>query len=302
MDLTKKNLDSITKWIAGNRKRTGLMAFQSVTQTEDGRFFENYGSANDACTGNIMRGVSWAKPEEGYHTFLGMSFNGEAPKDKGSGGAQGLSYENHHFKGGPISLAWLEFITDPNGYWRDVLPFIVNLDDLKEINDKTGIIFRDLHLLPAEATFNFMIATRWPQEQHRRAKVWYDLVQRGVDRRIAFVYANWYFTGGITSTPSHTIGFAPPKVWAKQFYKGVPYGSVRAGDKPTTDKPARIRVGPAPIGVYGLVGTLGENRWFNHDQLGNTNPMMNFFYKTGTGTHLTGESNLIPAITDFVNS
>lgn len=303
MSLSEKDLAYLNKFLSEARSRRGLMAFKAITTFSDMPTEDTYSSLSDACTGSLSRQITPWKKLVGTMTgkYLAVAYNGQSPANEGPGGTCGLSYDKiSKFKGGSISLAWLEFITDPNGYWRDVVPYIINLENLKEINEQTGFIFRDTHDLPAEATFNFLIASRWPQEQYRRAKVWYELVQEGVDKRIAFIYANWHYAGAVAATPGHTIGFSPPKVWAKLFYAGVPHTSVKTGAMPTGLLPAKVHISQS---CYGLVGHLGENKWFNHNQLGNSvTPLENFFLKPGTGVMLTGKKELLSAITEFVNS
>src|SRR5690606_1011886 len=137
---------------------SGLMAYAGFKANKKGELKVSFKETHAACTGSLRYAPKAWDENEGCD-YLAIAFNGESPADIGPGHIYRGSELT--FEGGEVSLAWLKFLTDPNGYWRDVLPFIANLDDLDLINNETGFIFTDLRNLPAEPTFNFLIATRW---------------------------------------------------------------------------------------------------------------------------------------------
>lgn len=267
--IDKSVLSKLNERLELARTRTGLMAIFMVEVNSKGGLAYTYQTTSAACTGDFNRQPALFLPKAGVTKYLAVAYNGESPKDQGSGGLTGLmSCPSSTFEGGDVSKAWLKFLLDPTGIWKEVIPYIANADDLDDINYRTGFIFRDPHELPAEATFNFLIASRFAQEQNRKAIVWYDLVQKGVNPRIAFIYATWYGPkGGCLMTPSHSIGLSPPKVWAKNFYLGKPFESVTTGGISTENKPSLISTWDrgATVGVaYGLKGAIGENMWLCH--------------------------------------
>lgn len=289
----------LEKWMSGARKRTGLQAFYAVKVGPKGGLTALYQGTSDACTGQIKTNPNiWT---EGKADYFCMPYNGETPADRGSGGTRSLGYDPIEFKGGKVSRAWLDFICDPNGYWKQVLPFIVNLDDLDLINESTGFIFETPHFVPSEATFNFLIATRWPQEQNRRAVIWYDLVTKGVDPAIAFIYANWYMADGrLQSTPHHTIGFSPPKIWAKDFFMRNPKVCENKAGKINSDRVSLFVHSTHPIG---LQGTEGENKWFIKNAEHTGSPLTAFFGTDKGGRIKPGntQGSIIEEITTFVS-
>lgn len=285
--ITPEHRKEIEKWMASARNRSGLMAYATFKINKGGLLVQTMHETHGACTG-ALRYSQQAWGEDGAD-YLAVCFNGESPGNLGPGTI--YRGQSHDFIGGPISRAWLEFLTDPKGYWRDVLPFIVNLDDLETINMETGFIFANLREMPAEPSFNFLIATRWAQEQNKRAVVWYDLIGKGIDPAIAFIAAHWYKPdGSILSTPSHTIAYSPPKTWAKKFFKRAPHVDfMKTGDKQRNS-------------FVGLVGRIGENSWFNHEKT--SLDMMEGFFGMKNGRMVPGfnQEKLIEEITKFVNS
>lgn len=243
--LSEKDYAKFEKVLNDLRTGTNACRFATYKVTDAGGTKQLKYRDSAVCTGDYQSSSEFDGVD-----YLLISFNGETPKDKGSGGIQGGIYDEYTFGGGEISATWLDFMLSEDGPWAELLPFIINKDDRSKINMETGFIIENPNEAPAEALFTFWMATRYAQENHHRAKFVHYLVHNhGLECRLAYLvaYAYSHIEGAgrvrVASPPRHTFQMQWLPLFAKSFYNNDTHPC-------------------AKVGEFGLCGNWGANKWW----------------------------------------
>lgn len=143
--------------------------------------------------GVCYQGLQYSLSQGRVGKYAFTTWYGEAPDgNEREGGRGGRDYpynRRSQFIPGPLSDRWLEFLLSPISPWKSLHPHIVNRDDVESIRHGGMIIDLTHKDLTFSQVYNFLIATRWSYEFNHKARFWAEMVDTGVDPRVAFLIA-----------------------------------------------------------------------------------------------------------------